>query len=146
MFCPHCGTKSTTSAQRFCRECGGEMNMTDGPAQESAGPAGAQAQGSANGPGAAWGGASSTPRQPFMLAQVTVKDNTMKTLLLIGGLLLLLPLAIPLFFGALLASLFAGFALIGLAFKLAPLLAVALIIYWFAKGRRRAMYPHHQRQ
>jgi len=141
MFCPHCGTKMTTGQQRFCRECGGEIGAPAQASQEAP-EAGAPGMGQQQG-GHSWNASSASsampPRQPFMLAHVTVKDNTMKTLLIVGALLLLLPLAIPLFFGALLASVFAGFALIGLAFKLAPLIAVAIILYWVMSHRRQAM-------
>jgi hypothetical protein len=64
----------------------------------------------------------------------------MKTLLLIGGLLLLLPLAIPLIFGALVAGVVTGVALIALAVKLAPVLALGVVLYWIVTHRRRTYH------
>jgi hypothetical protein len=60
----------------------------------------------------------------------------MRTFLIVAAVLLLAPLALHLAFGIL----FAGVALIITAIKLAPLLAIGLLIYWAARRQRR---PHH---
>lgn len=65
----------------------------------------------------------------------------MKYLLIVVGLLLLLPLATSLLFGALLASFFAGLALIGALLKLVPLLAIGLLLYWLVVRQRRTSRP-----
>jgi uncharacterized membrane protein len=67
------------------------------------------------------------------------KDTTMRTLLMVGGLLLLLPLAIPLAVGTFVASLAAGAALVAVAFKLAPVLALGLVLYWIVTRQRRTL-------
>lgn len=61
----------------------------------------------------------------------------MKLVLIVVGLLLVLPLAVSLVFGALLATFFAGLALIGALLKLVPLLAIGLLIYWLVARQRR---------
>jgi len=136
MFCPHCGTQANTGAPRFCHECGREIGA---PAQSD--------HSARNDPqlpsGPSTGTSSGAPpsqRPFFTTTNVIVKDHTMKTLLIVGGLLLLLPLAIPLFFGTLLAGLVAGAVLVGLAFKAAPLIAIAIAVYWFLNRQRRM--PH----
>ena len=124
MFCPRCGTKTTTGTPRFCRECGGEIGADPGPEGQRAGS----------------GPTTMPPRQrPFMLTHVIVKDNTMKTVLIAAGLLLLLPLAIPLAFGTLVAGVVAGVALVATAIKLAPVLALGIVLYWIVTRRRRAL-------
>lgn len=136
MFCPQCGTKSLAGPQHFCRECGADMSAAPGSSDQAA-------QGSARRPaGQAWGASSSRPSfgPPVLLAPVIVKDNTMKTLLLIGGLLLLLPLAIPLVFGTLVAGVVTGAALVALAVKLAPVLALGVVLYWIVTHRRRTYH------
>lgn len=125
MFCPHCGTRVTVSKARFCGECGGEMTAAAGPD----GGARQTADRGANASGA-------SPHGPFTMTHVVVKDNAMRTILIAAGLLLLLPLAIPLFFGALLASFVAGIALVGILFKAIPLLAIGLLIYVVLRERR----------
>jgi uncharacterized membrane protein len=67
------------------------------------------------------------------------KDTTMKTLLIVGGLLLLLPLAIPLAVGTFVAGLVASVALIAMALKLAPVLALGLVLYWIVTRQRRTL-------
>jgi len=67
------------------------------------------------------------------------KDNAMKTLLIVGGLLLLLPLAIPLAVGTLVAGLVAGVALVAMVLKLAPVLALGLVLYWIVTRHRRTL-------
>jgi uncharacterized membrane protein len=67
------------------------------------------------------------------------KDTTMRTLLMVGGLLLLLPLAIPLAVGTFVASLAAGVALVAVALKLAPVLALGLVLYWIVTRQRRTL-------
>ena len=124
MFCPQCGTKTTTGTQRFCRECGGEIGADPGQEGQRAGS----------------GSTTMPPRQrPSMLTHVIVKDNTMKTLLIAAGLLLLLPLAIPIVFGTLVAGVVAGVALVAAAIKLAPVLALGIVLYWIVTRRRGAL-------
>ncbi|HKO24046.1 MAG TPA: hypothetical protein VJY65_04820 [Chloroflexota bacterium] len=48
----------------------------------------------------------------------------------------LLPLALHLLFGLLLASLVTGVALVAMAIKLAPVLALGLVLYWIVTRRR----------
>jgi uncharacterized membrane protein YesL len=67
------------------------------------------------------------------------KDTTMRTLLMVGGLLFLLPLAIPLAFGTLVAGLVAGVALVAMMLKLAPVLALGLVLYWIVTRQRRTL-------
>jgi uncharacterized membrane protein YesL len=67
------------------------------------------------------------------------KDTTMRTLLMAGGLLLLLPLAIPLAVGILLAGLVASVALAAMVLKLVPVLALGLVLYWIVTRQRRAL-------
>ena len=124
MFCPQCGTKTTMGHQRFCRECGAEIGADPAPGGQQAADASA-----------------TTPprRRPFMLPRVSEKDNAMKMLLLGAGLALLLPLAIPLVFGILLASLFAGVAVVATAIKLAPVVAVGIIVYWLVTRQKRTL-------
>lgn len=137
MFCPQCGTQVTNSKARFCRECGGEIDAASG--QRDRATAGAT-QGSA---GPASGASSNVPpfQRPCMLTHVMVKESWLKPLLMAAGLLVLLPLALALLFGALVASLFAGIALIHVVFKLAPLLLIGVVLYWFMTRRRRTSQP-----
>ena len=65
----------------------------------------------------------------------------MKLLLIVIGLLLLLPMAVSLLLGTLLASFFAGLALVGVLLKLLPLLAVGLLLYWLVTRQRRTSRP-----
>jgi hypothetical protein len=65
----------------------------------------------------------------------------MKLLVIVAGLLLVLPLAASLVFGALLATFFAGLALIGALLKLAPVLALGLLLYWLVVRQRRTSRP-----
>jgi hypothetical protein len=67
------------------------------------------------------------------------KDTTMKTLLMVGGLLLLLPLAIPLAVGTLMAGLVVSVALVAMVLKLAPVLALGLVLYWIVTRQRRTL-------
>jgi uncharacterized membrane protein YvbJ len=128
MFCPQCGTKVPTGTQRFCRECGAEVGHDPGQgAQEAAQRPADHAQ-----------RASSRPRR-VLSNHVMKKDQTMKTLLMVAGLLLLLPLAMHLLFGILLASLVAGVALIAIGLKLAPVLALGLVLYWIVTRHRRTL-------
>ena len=133
MFCPQCGTKTVTGSQRFCRECGAEISPAAGQDQTAQG---AQAtQGTAQGPFNQACGASYSTLRPCAV-HVSVRDNPMKTLLMAGGLLLLLPLAIPLVFGLLIAGVAAGVGLVALAIHLLPVLALAAVVYWIVAQRR----------
>ena len=128
MFCPQCGTQVTPGQQRFCRECGAEVGRD--PDQE--------VRQAAQRPADHAGMASALPRCALS-NQVMEKDTTMKTLLMAGGLLLLLPLAIPLAVGTLVAGLVAGVALVAMALKLAPVLALGLVLYWIVTRQRRTL-------
>jgi hypothetical protein len=128
MFCPQCGTNVSSGQQRFCRECGAEIGRDpdQGVRQAAQRPA-----------GHAWR-ASAHPRCALS-NQVIEKDTTMRTLLMVGGLLFLLPLAIPLAFGTLVAGLVAGVALVAMVLKLAPVLALGLVLYWIVTRQRRTL-------
>jgi hypothetical protein len=127
MFCPQCGT-NVSSGQRFCRECGAEVGRDPdrGVRQAAQRPADHARR------------VSALPRCALS-NQVMEKDNTMKTLLMVGGLLLLLPLAIPLAVGTLVAGLVAGVALVAMVLKLAPVLALGLVLYWIVTRQRRTL-------
>ena len=128
MFCPQCGTQVTPGQQRFCRECGAEIGRD--PDQE--------VRQAAQWPAGHARRASALPRCALS-NQVMEKDTTMKTLLMVAGLLLLLPLAIPLAVGTLVAGLVAGVALVAMALKLAPVLALGLVLYWIVTRQRRTL-------
>jgi hypothetical protein len=68
-----------------------------------------------------------------------MKDPTMKTVLMVAGLVILLPLALHFVFGLLLASLVAGAALVAMVIKLAPVLALGLVLYWIVTRHRRTL-------
>ena len=127
MFCPQCGT-SVSSSQRFCRECGAEVGRDpdQGVRQAAQRPADHARR------------ASALPCCALS-NQGMEKDTTMKTLLMVGGLLLLLPLAIPLAISTLVAGLVAGVALVAMALKLAPVLALGLVLYWIVTRQRRTL-------
>jgi zinc-ribbon domain len=127
MFCPQCGT-NVSSGQRFCRECGAEVGPD--PDQEVRQAAQSTADHVRR--------ASALPRCALS-NQAMEKDTTMRTLLMVGGLLLLLPLAIPLAVGTLVAGLVAGVALVAMALKLAPVLALGLVLYWIVTRQRRTL-------
>lgn len=136
MFCPQCGTKAKAGGSRFCHECGAELAATTEQRDAGAAPG-------TSGP--AWQGYRTSAGTPFQhplltTTHVIVKDNTVKTVLIVAGLLLLLPLAIPIVFGTLLAGLFAGVAVIGAAIKLAPVIAIALVVYWLLNRQRHATH------
>ena len=114
MFCPQCGARVPTGTQRFCKECGAEVGRNPGQ------------------------GASSLPRR-VLSNRVMKKDHAMKSLLIVAGLVLLVPLALHLFFGLLLASLVTGVALAAMVIKLAPVLALGLVLYWIVTRRRRTL-------
>ncbi len=129
MFCQQCGTRVTTSTQRFCQECGGIIAPAQGPSSDQQGGNGApRLQLSTQ----VW---HVTPSLPPMTTRVIVHNTALRTLLMAIGLCLLLPLAIPLFFG----SLIAGFALLGLFIHLAPLFAMAIVVYWFLTRQRHTL-------
>lgn len=136
MFCPHCGAQASSGTARFCRECGGEIGAATAQTSTPRDSATNGAPGSAN---QSWG----APRHCMTTTNVYMKGSMMKPLLIAAGLLLLLPLAIPLFFGAIVASVFAGVALVGFALKLAPLLAVGILIYWALNRQRRIPHSSH---
>src|SRR5437588_13024569 len=117
MFCPQCGTKVTPGTQRFCRECGADVGRD----------ADQGARGAAQRPVERARRASPFARC-VLSKHVMEKDSTMKTLLMAGGLLLLLPLALALAAGTLVA----GVALVAMVLKLAPLMALGLVLYWSA--------------
>ncbi len=136
MFCPYCGTKTTTNDAHFCYECGSDIkapNMErthdtgDEPRehrdqQRAAGSVGAMMQRSVTG------------------------NHTARTLLSVVGFLTVLLLAIPLLAGVALIGLFTGVALIGALLKLAPVILIGLVLYWVLserRGQRRA--PWHGR-
>jgi uncharacterized membrane protein YvbJ len=114
MFCPQCGASVPTGAERFCKECGAELGRDPGQ------------------------GATTLPRH-VLSNRLMKKDHAMKTLLIVAGLVLLVPLALHLFFGLLLASLVASVALVAMAIKLAPVLALGLVLYWIVTRRRRTL-------
>lgn len=122
MFCPQCGTKTVTGNQRFCRECGAEIGAASSQANQTATGTDAPARGSYSAPA----------QRPCMLTHVNVKDSALKTLLMAAGLLLLLPLV----FGTLLAGVVAVVAVAALAIKLAPVVVLGLVAYWFITRRR----------
>jgi hypothetical protein len=128
MFCPQCGTQVTLGQQRFCRECGAEVGRDpdQGGRQDAQRPADHARR------------ASALPRCALS-NQVMEKDNAMKILLIVGGLLLLLPLAIPLAVGTLVAGLVAGVALVAMVLKLAPVLALGLVLYWIVTRQRQTL-------
>jgi hypothetical protein len=125
MYCPRCGTQVASSQSRFCYECGSEIVVPAGQHGEF----GAQQPGQDQQTGSsqrAWRG-----NIPVM--NVTVKDSALKAVLMAAGLLLLLPVI----FGALVLTFVAGIALIGLAFKALPFIALCVIVYWFMSRRQR---------
>ena len=128
MFCPQCGTNVSSGQQRFCRECGAEVGRDPDQGDHQA------AQRPAD---HAWR-ASALPRCARS-NQVMEKDTMMKILLMVGALLLLLPLAIPLAVGTLVAGLVAGVALVAMVLKLAPVLALGLVLYWIVTRQRRTL-------
>lgn len=130
MYCPQCGTKATTDNPRFCYECGAEI-----PALA------ASEQGETQGEQGAWSAAGSATmpphRQVHAAIPVVVKDSGLKTVLMVIGGLALLPIALVVLVGAVLASLVAGAAVIAVLFKLAPLIAIGFLVYWFATRQHR---------
>ena len=122
MFCPKCGTRAVAGDQRFCRECGAELSAQ--PAAESR-----------QGPGASF----AIPPRPYTYIRGMAKGSPLKTLLIIAGVVLLVPLALHLLFGIVVAGLVLSVALIGLAFKLLPILAVAALVYWIVMRQRRTL-------
>jgi uncharacterized membrane protein YvbJ len=124
MFCPQCGTKKLRGTQRFCQECGAEVGQETGQGAREAADRAPRA--------------SSLPRR-VLSNRMMKKDQTMKTLLMVAGLVILLPLAMHLLFGILLASLVAGVALIAIGLKLAPVLALGLVLYWIVTRHRRTL-------
>ena len=110
MFCPQCGARVPTGTERFCKECGAELGQ----------------------------GATALPRR-VLSNRLMKNDHAMKTLLIVAGLVLLVPLALHLFFGLLLASVVAGVALVAMAIKLAPALALGFVLYWIVTRRRRTL-------
>lgn len=126
MFCPKCGTRINASAGRFCPECGGEIAASAGQGSAGGGPGYQSASSSGQ----------STPPYSAWPAYVVVKNRSRSPLLIAA----VIVLALPLLFGAVMASLVAGVALIALAFKALPLIAVGLIVYLILTHQRHA--PH----
>lgn len=126
MFCPQCGTKTTRAQQQFCRECGASID----------GAAGSQQRGG--------GTAAATPplqrQRPYSATHAVREGNALRTLLMVAGAVLLVPLALVVVFGLLATSLVIGAALIATAIKLAPVVAIGLIIYWALTRQRRARH------
>lgn len=123
MFCPKCGTKSAVPGARFCRECGADM-----------GAAMAGEQSNQEG----W---SAPPRpRPSLPMKGITQGGAMRTVLLVAGALLLIPLALHLIFGLVVAGVVVSVALIATAIKLAPLIAIGFLVYWLVARQRR---PHH---
>ncbi len=125
MYCPRCGTQAASSQSRFCYECGSEIDVPAGQ-HGASGPRQTGQDQNAGSSQRAWRGSIPT-------MNVTVKDNALKTVLMAAGLLLLLPVI----FGALALTFAAGVALIALAFKALPFIALCVIVYWFMSRRQR---------
>jgi hypothetical protein len=124
MYCPKCGTQAASSQSRFCYECGSEIDV----------PTGQQSASSSQQPGQDQGAGSSqrTWRGSIPVMQVSVKDNTLKTVLIAAGLVLLLPVIL----GAAALTFVAGIALLALAFKALPFIALCVIVYWVMSRRQ----------
>jgi hypothetical protein len=138
MFCPRCGTKAATNSPRFCYECGAEIP----PAGETRASGAEEGFDRAANSGPKGYGASPT-WDPRVMTHVFTRDRSWRPVLIAGGLLLLLPLAIPLIFGAVVASAFAGIALVALLVKALPVLAIVALVYWALSRPRR--YTHQGR-
>lgn len=114
MHCPQCGKKLISNSQRYCQACGADVataGRTNGR----------------TGGGASWRSSIPVP--------IVVKDTTMRTVLLVAAAVLLVPLAL----GALLATVAAGLALVGIVIHLAPVIAIGVIVYWLVNQRRRTV-------
>jgi hypothetical protein len=122
------------SDQRFCRECGREIAQAAATQQDAFGE---QAQGAPQGcPMGSWtSGPARWPVPPYR-GYGMVRRGHIHPLLIVLAAFLLVPLAIPLFLG----TLFAGFAVLGLAFKLAPMILIGLGIYWLLSRPRRVTH------
>lgn len=123
MYCPHCGTK-TTGEQRFCGACGGEISATAPPHDHDAAPRLA---------GGLWSAPFSAAPPlgyPYIVTHVIVRERRPWRLLL---LLLLSPLLAI----ALLTGLALSVVLVGAAIKVAPLIAIGLLVWWLLTHERR---------
>jgi len=137
MFCPYCGTKTTTNDAHFCYECGSDIkapnperthDTEDEPRERRD-----QQRAAAGSVGA-------------MMQRGIPSNHTARTLLSVVGLLAVLLLAIPLLVGVALIGLFTGVALLGVLLKLAPAILIGLVLYWvLAERRGRRHAPWHSR-
>ncbi len=135
MFCTQCGVRFTTRTQRLCPQCGAPQTPAPGR----------QDQGAATVTQGQDGWYEHAPvyeqfRQPSLMTYVVVKDSGLRTVLIVLGALLLLALAVPLFFGSLLM----GVMLVGTILHpahviavlvrvlahLAPAIAMCMVVVW----------------
>lgn len=131
MFCPYCGTRLSSTAQRFCHSCGRATGQHHGqtPPASGAGPAQAQTLPMARGP---------VTQRLSGPGRTTAGSLAVKALLVVVGILMFVPFVISLMFGAL----FAGIALVAALVHIAPVVALILLVYWlFLRQRRSASRP-----
>ncbi len=139
MFCPYCGTKTTTNDAHFCYECGSDIKAPNMERTHDAG-AGDEPREQRDQQRAAAGSVGA------MMQRGIPGNHPARTLLSVVGLLTVLLLAIPLLAGVALIGLFTGVALLGALLKLAPAILIGLLLYWVLserRGQRRA--PWHGR-
>jgi len=138
MFCPYCGTKTTTNDAHFCYECGSDIKDPNlGHAHDTTEDEPREQQGQRR---AAAGSVSA------MMQRGIPSNHTARTLLSVVGLLAVLLLAIPLLVGVALIGLFTGVALLSVLLKLAPAILIGLVLYWVLADRRgRRHAPWHGR-
>ena len=136
MFCPYCGTKTTTNDAHFCYECGSDIKAPNMERTHDAG-AGDEPREQRDQQRAAAGSVGA------MMQRSISGNHTARTLLSVVGLLTVLLLAIPLLAGVALIGLFTGVALLGTLLKLAPAILIGLLLYWVLserRGQRRASW------
>jgi len=136
MFCPYCGTKTTTNDAHFCYECGSDIKT----------PNGEGAHDTRDEPREQRDQQRVTGSVGAMMQRSIPGNHIARTLLSVVGLLAVLLLAIPLLAGVALIGLFTGVALLGVLLKLAPAILIGLVLYWVLADRRgRRHAPWHGR-
>ncbi len=137
MFCPYCGTKTTTNDAHFCYECGSDIKT---PNLERTHDTGDEPREQRDQQRAAAGSVGA------MMQRSVTSNHTARTLLSVVGLLTVLLLAIPLLAGVALIGLFTGVAILGALLHLAPAILIGIVIYWVLSERRgRRQAPWHVR-